>query len=79
MVWAASKGGGSFEVEKETDHQLALRTGISLTVAYTRLHHHSRTFTVDIAHRAPEKLSWLLSAMDCTWCRMGNAEPVRPG
>ncbi len=57
---------------------LALRTGISLTVAHTRLHHHSRTLAVDIAHRVPEDLSWPLDAMDCTRCKMGNAEPERP-
>jgi hypothetical protein len=46
-------------------------------VAYTRLHYDVRTFTVDIAHRVLAKLSWLLSAMNCTAYRVGNAEPIR--
>jgi hypothetical protein len=64
MLWAAPKGRVYFEVEKRTGNQLALRTGISLTVAHTRLHHESRTLAVDIAHRVSTELSWLLHAMD---------------
>jgi hypothetical protein len=77
-VGMLSRGESALLVEEETGHQLALRTGISLTVAHTRLHEDSRTLAVDIAHRVLEKPSWLLSAMNDTEYRVGNAEPVRP-
>ena len=78
MVWAASQGRVCFQVEEQTGHQLALRTGISLTVAHTRLHYNMKILAVDIAHRVSTDLSWHLSTMNGTAYRVGNAEPLRP-